>query len=358
MRVVGGGVLVAVLYLCFWPVPIDPVAWEAPIDRGVEDPLGADVRLQFARGISTGDFEGPEDLSFGWDGLLFSASSNGMILSISRSGRVAPFVDVGGRPLGLTRGPDGALYIANAYLGLQRVDRDGNVTSLLTELDGTPLVYANNVAVARDGRVFFSESSSKFGARQYGGTYAASRLDIMEHGGHGRVIEFDPASGSARIIMDGLNYANGVAISDDDRFLLVAETGAYRIHKYWLTGPRTGQTDVIIDNLPAFPDNITAGMQGRFWIGLIAPRVAALDKLSAYPWLRKVVQRLPAFLRPKAVPYSHVIAINGEGEVLMNLRDPNARFPSLTAVLETPDALYLATLFGHTLARLDKRDLL
>ncbi len=356
----GSGLLLLVLalYLSLWPVPIEPVAWQAPADRGIAEPFGPDSQLQFVRTISTGDYEGPEDLSFGWDGHLYATTSNGAVIRVSPSGRVTHFVDVGGRPLGLTRGPDGSLYVANAYIGLQRVNRDGDVENLLNEVNGEPLVYANNVDVASDGRIFFSESSRKFLPKAFGGTYASSLLDIMEHGGHGRVIEFDPAIGTARIIVDGLNYANGVAISDDDRFLLIAETGAYRIHRHWLAGPRAGETEVVLDNLPAFPDNVTAGMQGRFWVGLIAPRVAALDELSDKPALRKVVQRLPAVLRPKAVPYSHVIAINGDGEVLMNLRDPAARLPSLTAVLETPDALYLATLFGHRLGRLDKRDLL
>jgi hypothetical protein len=70
-----------------------------------------------------------------------------------------------------------------------------------------------------------------------------------------------------------------------------------------------------------------------------------------------VVQRLPAGVRPKAEPYSHVIGINGDGEVLMNLRDPEARFPSLTGVYETRSSLYLTRLFGNELPVLDKEDL-
>jgi hypothetical protein len=70
-----------------------------------------------------------------------------------------------------------------------------------------------------------------------------------------------------------------------------------------------------------------------------------------------MVQRLPPALRPKAEPFSHVVAINGDGEVLMNLHDPGARFPTLTGALETRDSLYLTTLFGNRLARLEKREL-
>ena len=82
-----------------------------------------------------------------------------------------------------------------------------------------------------------------------------------------------------------------------------------------------------------------------------------MDRLSDKPFLRKVIQRLPAALRPKATPYSHVIAINGDGDVLINLRDPAARYSTLTGVLETRSTLYLTTLFGNELPMLDKDDL-
>ena len=112
-----------------------------------------------------------------------------------------------------------------------------------------------------------------------------------------------------------------------------------------------------LDNLPGFPDNINNGLNGRFWIGLVAPRIASLDALSARPFLRKIVQRLPAATRPRALPSSHVIAITGDGQVLMNLQDPAATFASLTGVLETRDALYLTSLFGKQLGVLMKEDL-
>jgi hypothetical protein len=69
------------------------------------------------------------------------------------------------------------------------------------------------------------------------------------------------------------------------------------------------------------------------------------------------VQRLPASVRPKAVPSSHVIAINADGEVLMNLQDTGARLPALTGVYESRDALWLSSLFGNQAGKLDKRDL-
>lgn len=349
--------VVAILgaYLLLWPVPVDPVAWEAPIDEGLVDPFAENDLLERAQAIDLGEHHGPEDVALGPDRQLYATTTGGTILRIDFRGNVSEFADTGGRPLGIEAAADGSLIIANAYLGLQRVMQDGSVVSLLAEVNGKPLVYADDLAVANDGTVYFSEASTKFGAEQYGGT--AALLDILEHGGHGRIIEFKPETGESRVIIDELNFANGIAISDDQQYLVIAETGSYRIVKHWLQGPNAGNTEVLLDNLPALPDNINNGRNGRFWIGMVVPRITRLDELSGRPLLRKILQRLPAAFRPKALPYSHVIAINGDGEVLMNLHDPAAQFPMLTGVLETGRSLYLTTLVGHKLPRLDKDDL-
>jgi len=354
------GLLIAItiLYLLIWPVPVNPVTWDAPTSQGYVDPFEVNDRLRFARAIELGGYSGPEDAVVGLDGNLYATTSDGIVLRIHPHGQqVSVFAETGGRPLGIETDSDGALIVANSYLGLQRITADGVVTTLLDEIDGKALVYANNLAVADNGIVYFSESSVRFGARQSGGTLAASMLDIVEHGGQGRVIKFDIARGHASVLLTGLNYANGVALSEDQSYLLVNETGHYRILRHWLEGPRSGTTEVVIENLPGFPDNIENGDNGRFWIGLVAPRNQLLDRLSDQPFLRQVLQRLPAKLRPKPAMSSHVFAMTGDGVVLMNLQDSKARFPMLTGVIETRDALYLTTLVGPDLARIYKRDL-
>jgi sugar lactone lactonase YvrE len=348
---------VVLLYLLLWPVPVDPVAWDAPIDKGLVDPFGPDDRLRRARSVDLGDFSGPEDVALGHDGKLYATAANGLVLELDPGGQVQLFADIGGRALGIETDTDGSLVVANAYLGLQRIHADGSVESLLGEVEGNPVAFANDLAIAADGTIYFSNSSRKFGAQQSGGTYEAALLDILEHGGHGQVVRFDPETRQAEVIIRDLNFANGIAISEDQRYLLLSDLGSYRILKHWLQGPNKGATDVLLDNLPALADNINNGLNGRFWIGMISPRNELVDKLSDKPMLRKIVQRLPPFLRPQAERYAHVIAINGDGEVLMNLQDPAARYSSLTGALETGDRLYFSTLFGNQLPYLPKSEL-
>ena len=346
--------LAALLYLSLWPVPIDPVAWQAPVDRGLTDPFLPNKLLQAATGIDLGEHEGPEDATLGADNAVYATTLDGAIVRVQGS-NVEVFSHVGGRPLGIESDADGALVIANAFIGLQRVDGDGTVTTLFGGEDAP--VFANNLAIAPDGMIYFTEASRKFGALAFSDTMEATLHDVMEHGGHGRVIAYDPATSQATVLLDDLAYANGIAISEAGDFLLIVEMNEYRILKYWLDGPRRGTSEVLIDNLPGFGDNLKTGLHGRFWLGFAAPRKAIVDRLAGKPFLRKVVMRLPKFLRPAAEQASHVIAFDGDGVILMNMQDPAARYPTLTGVLETRDKLFLTTLYGNTLPVIAKEDL-
>lgn len=352
-------VAATVLYFAAWPVPIDPVAWDAPIDNGLTGVFDRNNQLSNSRSIDLGEHEGPEDVALGLDGFLYATTHGGDVLKISPTGRtVEVFARPGGRPLGIEVDADGSLLVANPHVGVQRITLAGDVSDVLTEVDGDPLIYADDIAVARDGTIYVSDASTKFSPEKFGGTLEASLLDLIEHGANGRVVAYEPDTNSARVIMDGMNFPNGVAVSDDQRFLLVAETGSYRIHRYWLQGPRAGDSEIIIDNLPGFPDNINNGINGRFWVGLAAPRKPILDDNSGSPLIRRILLRVPSFMRPKPDLASHVFAISGDGVVLMSLQDPAARYPLLTGVLETRTTLFLTSLIGNKLSYVVKEDLL
>ena len=354
MATVATLLVVLFAYLLLWPVPLSPVAWEAPIDRGLVDPFAPNKRLQAATAIDPGEFAGPEDATLGLDSLVYVTTETGHIVRI-RNRKAEVFAFVGGRPLGIETDTDGSLVVANSYIGLQRVTADGEVATLYGGDDAD--VFANNLALGNDGVIYFTEASRKFGAREFRDTMEATLYDVMEHGGHGRVIAFDPATGAAEVLLDNLAYANGIAIDPENRFLLVVEMNEYRVLKHWLAGPAKGRTEVLLSNLPGFGDNLKSGLNGRYWLGFAAPRKAVVDRLADKPWLRKVIMRLPKILRPAADVSSHVVAFNEHGEVLMNLQDPAARYPTLTGVLETRRNLYLTTLYGHALPVIAKQDL-
>ena len=348
-------VVVIVGYFAFWPVPIEPCAWQAPPDPGYTGKFAANDRLKGLELLQIADCHGPEAVAIDDQGRIYATSHEGFIVRLQADGsKPERWANTKGRPLGIDFDGKGNLIVADAFRGLLSIAPDGSVTELATVADGIPIRYADDVAVAADGKIYFSDASTKFGAKDFGGTMEGSLLDIMEHGGHGRLLCYDPATRKTTTLMRGLNFANGVAVSHDQKFVLVNETGSYRVVRYWLAGPKKGNSEPLIEGLPAFPDNITRGLDGRFWVALISPRNKLVDSLCEKPFLRKVIQRMPQFMRPKAVAYGHIIAIDGNGQVLEDLQDPNTTYPQNTSVRETKDFLYIGSLIAPALARLPK----
>jgi sugar lactone lactonase YvrE len=344
-----------VIYFAVWPVPIDPVAWKSPPNPGYTGPFAKNEKLKGLELVSIGAYHAPEATAVDSQGRIYASTHEGYIVRLQPDGtKPEAWVNTKGRPLGMAFDKSGNLIVVDSMRGLLSITPDGKIHVLAVEADGKPIKYADDVDVAADGKIYFSDASTKFGAKDYAGALEASLYDIMEHGGHGRLLMYDPATKKATTLLDGLNFANGVAVAHDQSYVLVNETGTYRVIRYWLSGPRKGMAEPFIQALPAFPDNITTGLDGRYWVALISPRNPLVDKLSDKPFWRKVIQRLPKFIRPKPVAYGHVIAIDGAGKVVMDLQDPNTKYPQNTSITETKDYLYIGSLSAPVLARLNK----
>jgi sugar lactone lactonase YvrE len=358
LAAIGLLLILVIVYLLVWPVPVSPVAWQAPVAPGYVGPFARNDRLKNLEMLPLGDNHGPETIALDGQGRIYTATHEGRIVRLQADGtNPENWVTTGGRPLGVRFDAAGNLLVADAFRGLLRITPDRTVTVLASEADGTPILYANSVDVAADGKIYFSDASTKFGARQWGGTYPASLLDILEHGGHGRLLVYDPAARRATSLVTGLNFANGVAVAHDQSFVLVNETGAYRVLRHWIAGPQRGRTAPLVENLPGFPDNLSTGLDGRFWVGLISPRNHLVDQLSGWPFVRTMVQRLPTFVRPQAVAYGNVVAIDGTGRVLTSLQDPDGAYRLTTGATEARDYIYVGSLVMPALGRLPKGNL-
>ena len=348
--------ILVVIYFVAMPVPIEPVAWTAPPNPGYTGVFAVNERLKGIETFKIGDNHGPEDIALDSQGRIYAATHAGNIVRLQPDGSNAEnWVNTGGRPLGIDFDNDGNLIVADAYLGLLSIDPDGKISTLTNEADGIPIKYADDVDVAADGKIYFSDASTKFGSQEYGGTYQSSLLDLMEHGGYGRLLVYDPDTGVTQSLLGGLSFANGVAVAHDQTYVLVNETGGYRVIRYWISGPKKGQSEPFADEFPSFPDNISQGSDGKYWVAFVSPRSKPLDDLSNSPFMRKMIQRMPAFMRPQAVPYGHIIALDGHGNVVEDLQDPDAAYPINTSVTETEDFLYIGSLFTPVLGRLPKK---
>lgn len=340
-------VLLVVLaaYLLWWPVTIDPVAWEAPPAPKLEGAYAPNTALDDVERLYSGQLPGPEDITIDSQGRLYTGVVDGRILRMSAKGdAVETFANTGGRPLGMAWDAHGNLIVADALKGLLSVDRQGQVSVLATEAEGLPFRFTDDVDVAQDGTIYFTDASWKFHPPHY-------MADLMEGRGNGRLLAYDPKTKTARTLARDLHFANGVSISPCQSFVLVNETWKYRVLRYWLSGEKQGQWDVFIDNLPGFPDNVASNGSGLYWLALFTVRNRVADALAPHPFVRKVAWRLPQFLLPRAKPFSFVLGLSADGEVVHNLQGPAGRLSPVTSVNEFDGYLYLGSVEDNAIGR-------
>ena len=177
--------------------------------------------------------------------------------------------------------------------------------------------------------------------------------DVLEHGGHGRLLKYDPASGKTTVLLSGLQFANGVTVGPDDAYVLVNETGNYDVVRYWLKGDKAGSSEVFIANLPGLPDGICFNGRDTFWLAIYAPRDKLLDAVAGLPFLRKITMRLPQALMPKPERRGFVLGLDLNGKVIHNLQDPRGdSFAPITAAKEANGMLYFGSVIRSEFARM------
>ena len=342
-------VVTLVAYLLFWPVAISPQAWNPPPAPSLTGPYEQNSRLSSVERLGivpTEDGHAPEDVALDAENRVYAGLEDGRIIRLQADdSHPEVFANTHGRPLGLAFDSSGNLIVADAIKGLLSIARDGSITVLTTSADGLALGSANDVDVAADGTIYFTDASYKFPMTNY-------KADLVEHGGNGRLLAYYPETRTTRTLLGSLAFANGVAVSPDQSFLLVVETGAYRVHRRWLTGLTAGRSDIFIENLPGFPDGISSNGRDRFWLALVTPRDKTLDTLLPYPFLRKAIMRLPKFLQPTPKRYSFVLGLDTKGQITDNLQNgaPDC-YAQIANAVERNGSLFFGSIGERTVGR-------
>jgi sugar lactone lactonase YvrE len=361
LLILAAGGVVVVLYLLLWPVAIDPQAWTpqpAPALTGPYQQNSALAHIEQLGIVPPANGFAPEDVALNSENYIFAGLADGRIIRLKGDdGHWEDFSNTHGRPLGLAFDATGNLIVADAIKGLLSVAQDGSVTTLATEADGLAFGCTNDLDIAADGTIYFTDASSKF-------PLTAFTSDILEHGPNGRLLAYDPKTKTTRTLLTHLCFANGVAVSPDQRSVLVVETGKYRVYRVWLNqgsagqagGTRWGASEIFIDNLPGFPDGISSNGKDKFWLALVAPRDALLDKLLPHPFLRKIVARLPKFLQPGPKRYSFVLGLDTNGRVVNNFQDGAPYcYAEIANVVERNGSLYFGSIGESTVGRFTLR---
>lgn len=344
--------IVLVAYFLLWPVPITPVAWHPPAAPSLDAEYAVNQALASAERWGEGVGTGPESPALDAQGNIYVGYDDGRIVRFDPKGQQPKtLANTGGRPLGMDFDATGNLIVADALRGLLSLAPDGTLTLLTARAEGGPFRFTDDVDVAPSGAIYFTDASRKFGPALH------AMEDLLEHGAHGRLLRYDPATRQTEVLLAGLQFANGVAVAPDEAFVLVAQTGSYNILRYWLKGPNQGNFDVFANNLPGIPDGVSCNGKDTFWVALFSPRNALLDWTADKPLLRSMNFRLPRFLQPRPVHHAFVLAYTLDGKLKHNLQDATeGNFSPITNAEEWNGTLYLGSLTATSFARFDLKD--
>jgi len=329
----------------------------APATQG-DSPYAVNDRLRPVQAIGLDRIDGPEDVILDEDDHIYVGNRTGDIVRFLAPdySKQEVFAHVGGRPLGMAFARDGSLLVCIGGMGLYRVTRQREIQKLTDEtsrswfsiIDDSRLRLADDLDIAPDGRVFFSEATIRYEMHEW-------PVDCLESRGNGRIISFDPNTGVTRTVLKNLVFPNGICMTHDGRSFLFAETWACRVSRYWFDGPKKGQVERVIADLPGYPDNINRASDGTYWLALVGMRTPAMDLALKMPGFRRRMARRIApdeWMFPN-INTGCVLRFDETGRIIETLWDLGGEsHPMITSMREHKGHLFIGGILNNRVGRL------
>ncbi|XP_057767429.1 protein STRICTOSIDINE SYNTHASE-LIKE 4-like [Salvia miltiorrhiza] len=312
-------------------------------------PAPSNGKLQDVMKLGEGLLMQPEDVAVDENGVLHTVTRDGSVKKMHKNGTWENWCHIPSDSLlGITTTAAGDLIVCDARQGLLKVSEEG-VKLLTSHIDGAKIRFADDVIESADGTLYFSDASTKFGFHNW-------QLDLLETEPHGRLLKYEPSTNTTSVVLDGLAFANGVALSADQHYLLVCESWKYRCLKYWLQGHKKGETQIFIDKLPGRPDNINLAPDGSFWIALLESNPMWPRFVYNLPGLKYVTGAFPEFFSKwviNVVEKAMVVNVGSDGKMIRGFDDPTGKVMRfVTSAVEFEGHLYFGTLYNDFLGKL------
>ncbi len=315
-------------------------------------------RLRNVSAIGLGRIEGPEDVILDRNDHLYAGSRHGDIIRFLAPDyeEMEVFAHIGGTPLGMAFDREDNLYVCIGGMGLYKVTPERKVEKVTDETnrsfssinDDSRLRLADDLDITEGGLIFFSEATVRFEMHEWA-------TDGLEARGNGRIICYDTNTGKTNTVIRNLKFPNGVCIASDGQSFLFAETWGCSVKRYWFEGPKKGTTEIVLENLPGFPDNINNSSDGNYWMSLVGMRCPALDLAWKMPGFRsRMAKRVPRdeWLFPN-INTGCVLKFNEQGEVLETLWDMGGEnHPMITSMREHRGYLFLGGIMNNRVGRI------
>ena len=262
-----------------------------------------------------------------------------------------------GRPLGLRFHPiTGELFFCDAYFGLHRVGPEGGKAELLVDtVEGKKMKFTNDVDIDPDegekGTLYFTDTSPTHHRRDFLIAFFEGRFE-------GRLMKYDLSTGETTVLVRGLRFGNGLALSKDRDYVVYCETPMYSCSRHWLKGEKAGKTELFV-SLPGTPDNVRLNPRGRFWVGLHSHRCSRCSFLEGRPALRHALLKMPLpapfwYLFCFGLPHGLLVEVDENGQITELLEDVGGKVvQGMSEVDEYEGKLWVGSLVMPFLAVVD-----
>ena len=196
----------------------------------------------------------PEGPAVDLEGNIFLVSRwTGKVLQVNGRGDVSELVDTGGKPQSIALLPNNDLLLADAKnQALQRITRRGELSTVAEMVDGDPpekFLGPNDLVMGDDNVVFLTDPG-------------------MDMNSPGQILRIELNSGAVSRLAYGYPFPNGITISEDGRWLYVAESVTHQVLRFELLDGcrRLGPEEIFIQFDDHHPDGIALDAEGRLLV--------------------------------------------------------------------------------------------
>lgn len=339
-----------------WPSPIEPHYWDEPEPPEMTGVLAPNDALSAAEIVSLDLIDGGEDLAVAPDGSIYVGTLDGRVQRIFRTQddadwQVETLARIAGTPVLGVHMIDATTLGVAANSGLYAYDTEsGEVSALSTGVPTRPFGFVNDLDVTEDGTIYFTDSSTRWGHASDSPGYF---YDMLENRPNGLLYAWDPRSRVTRIAAERLYYPNGVAVSSDGRSVLFTETFRFRIQRLWIAGPRSGEIEIVAENMPGMPDGLSIDGDGRIFVAMLSQRSDLLRFMRRNPFWNLMTVKLPPWLRPTNGGATGFIAVLDEntGEIIGTFHDGDGALDYISSVELAGDDAWFGSTYGEYVGR-------
>jgi gluconolactonase len=230
-------------------------------DVDMEPPITREQFEIFATGL-----DHPESCAFDRDGNLWAGAEAGQIYRVDPTGKPTLVTNVGGFCCGVALAPDdSAVFVCVSSIGVVRVAKNGTHDLFASSAGGSAIIAPNHLVFDRNGRLYVTDSGN-----------------WMKR--NGRLLRFD-SHGEGVVLAEGLGYANGLALSDDEQLLFVVESDTDSVLRFDLRPDGApGTQELYAKGVGRFPDGMALDADGNLYVCCYASdeiwRISPERKLS------------------------------------------------------------------------------